>query len=102
MALGVTASVERSDRSGRAGLWLLAIILLAAALRFWRLGDWGFESTEMFTLRDSNNPRFSNPRPLIYFLNYLLVRPVCRPSTSWDCGSCRRSSACWPFLRCIS
>jgi len=76
MALGVTAPAERSDRGGRAVLLLLGIIVLAAILRFWRLGDWGFESTELFTLRDSNNPRLNNPRPIIYFLNYFLIRPL--------------------------
>jgi mannosyltransferase len=54
-------------------LILSGLILLALALRAWRLGDWGFEATEMFTLRDSINPRWGNPRPLIYFLNYFLV-----------------------------
>ena len=28
----------------------------------------------MFTLRDSNDPKLGNPRPLIYFLNYYLIR----------------------------
>jgi hypothetical protein len=50
--------------------------VVAALLRFWRLGDWNFEATEMFTLRDSLRPRFTNPRPLSYLLNYYLVRPI--------------------------
>lgn len=52
------------------------LTVLALALRAWRLGDWSFEGDEVFTLRDSLNPMFTNPRPLIYFLNYYLVRPM--------------------------
>jgi mannosyltransferase len=55
---------------------LVGLILLAIALRFYRLGAWGFESTEMFTLRDSIHLRPNNPRPLVYLLNYYLVRPL--------------------------
>jgi hypothetical protein len=54
---------------------LAGLIILALGLRFWRLGDWNFEATEIFTLRDSLRPRLTNPRPLIYQLNYHLVRP---------------------------
>ena len=58
----------------RVAVYVLAgSILLAAALRFWRLGDWNFQATEMFTLRDSLRPAFKNPRPLIYLLNYYVV-----------------------------
>jgi mannosyltransferase len=62
--------------------WTTPLLLLAAttafgfALRFWHLGQWTFQATEMFTLRDSNSPQFRNPRPLGYLLNYFLVRPV--------------------------
>jgi 4-amino-4-deoxy-L-arabinose transferase-like glycosyltransferase len=52
------------------------LILLAVVLRFWHLGDWNFQATEMFTLRDSVRPQFKNPRPLGYLLNYFLVRPI--------------------------
>ena len=77
MVLGGSAPVEGSDRSGKHALLLFGIIAVALFLRFWRLGDWGFEATEIFTLRDSiTPPRFRNPRPLIYFLNYYVVRPV--------------------------
>jgi hypothetical protein len=77
MALGATVTSEDSDHGIRHSLVLAAIIVLALVLRFWRLGDWGFEATEIFTLRDSITPPSSrNPRPLIYFLNYYLVRPV--------------------------
>jgi 4-amino-4-deoxy-L-arabinose transferase-like glycosyltransferase len=56
-------------------LVLAALVLLALALRFWRLGEWNFEATEMFTLRDSLRPRWGNPRPLIYLLNHYLIGP---------------------------
>jgi uncharacterized membrane protein len=48
-------------------------MLLAAGLRFARLGDWGLEGDEIFTLRDSVTPRLNNPRPLLYFLNHYVV-----------------------------
>jgi Dolichyl-phosphate-mannose-protein mannosyltransferase len=51
------------------------LIVLAAVLRFWRLGDWNFQATELFTLRDSSGPQFGNARPLGYVLTYYLVRP---------------------------
>ena len=54
---------------------LAILIALAIALRFWRLGYWGFEGDEIFTLRDSIHPRLSNARPLLYLLNYYLVLP---------------------------
>jgi hypothetical protein len=75
MALGVTAPDERSDRDSRALWLLLGLIVLATVLRFWRLGAWNFEATEIFTLRDSLELRPSNARPLSYLLNYYLVRP---------------------------
>ena len=58
------------------GLVIAGLTVLAIALRFWRLGEWNFEATEMFTLRDSLNPRWGNPRPLGYLLNYYLVGAV--------------------------
>jgi uncharacterized membrane protein len=54
---------------------LAVLVAVAIALRFWRLGQWGFEGDEIFTLRDSIHPRLSNPRPLLYLLNYYLVLP---------------------------
>jgi hypothetical protein len=67
---------ETDEREGPGPALVLAIlILLALALRFFRLGDWNFEATEMFTLRDSVRPQWHNPRPLGYLLNYYLVRP---------------------------
>ena len=56
-------------------LLLAGILVLTIVLRFYRLGDWNFEATEMFTLRDSVRPQFRNPRPLGYLLNYFLVLP---------------------------
>jgi mannosyltransferase len=59
-----------------AALLLATLIVLAFALRFWRLGDWNFQATEVFTLRDSDSPQFGNPRPLMYLLNYYVLRPL--------------------------
>jgi hypothetical protein len=64
-----------SPRGSALPLVLTGLILLALALRFWRLGEWNFEATEIFTLRDSLRPRWGNPRPLIYLLNHYLVGP---------------------------
>ncbi len=58
------------------GLMIVGLTALALALRFWRLGDWNFEATEIFTLRDSLNPRWGNPRPLGYLFNHYLVGTV--------------------------
>jgi 4-amino-4-deoxy-L-arabinose transferase-like glycosyltransferase len=67
----------RGPRDGRiAAALLVALIVLALALRVWRLGDWSFADDEIFTLRDSLSPKLDNPRPLLYFLNYLVVRPL--------------------------
>jgi hypothetical protein len=55
---------------------LAVLVVVALLLRFWKLGAWNFEATEMFTHRDSIvEPRPTNPRPLIYVLNYYVVRP---------------------------
>ncbi len=63
-------SAERTALLIIAGLTLLGLIL-----RFWHLGHWNFQATEMFTFRDSQRPQFGNARPLGYLLNYFLVRP---------------------------
>jgi mannosyltransferase len=57
-------------------LLVLGLTLLGLILRFWHLGSWNFQATEMFTYRDSQRPQFGNPRPLGYLLNYFLVRPL--------------------------
>ena len=74
------ANSQQFEGPGQAhGLYPLLILagltLLAAALRFYRLGDWGFDSDEVFMQRDSINLRLSNPRPLMYFLNHYVVLP---------------------------
>jgi hypothetical protein len=70
---GVHPSVEHGARHA---LILAIIVAIAAALRFDHLGYWGMEGAEIFTLRDSlvtYNLRGS--RPLLFFLNYHLIRP---------------------------
>ncbi|HUR96233.1 MAG TPA: glycosyltransferase family 39 protein [Gemmatimonadales bacterium] len=67
---------RREERAGAPVLLVGGVILLALVLRFWHLGDWNFQATEIFTLRDSLRPRFTNPRPLGYLLNYYLVLPL--------------------------
>jgi len=57
-------------------LLLAGLTILALLLRVWRLDDWGFADDEVFTHRDSLSPSFDNPRPLLFFLNYLLIRPI--------------------------
>jgi mannosyltransferase len=69
-------SLVPTERGRSVYLWaLVALCLLALVLRFWKLGVWNFQATEMFTLRDSRTPQFHNPRPLGYLLTYYLVRP---------------------------
>jgi hypothetical protein len=66
-------------REGQSGLnptlLLVGLLALAVALRFWQLGHWNFQATEIFTWRDSQTPQFGNPRPLGYLLTYYLVGP---------------------------
>ncbi len=71
-------SSEAPEKRSRltAGVLLAGLIVLAAALRFLRLGDWGFDSDETFTLRDSVDIDPSNPRPLLYLLNHYLLGPL--------------------------
>ena len=68
-------SPEEAERRHKLGptLLLSVLIVIGFALRVWRLGNWGLDSDETFTLRDSLNPRLDNPRPLLYFLNHYLV-----------------------------
>jgi Dolichyl-phosphate-mannose-protein mannosyltransferase len=54
---------------------VVALSVIALALRFWHLRDWGLDSDEVFTLRDSIKIRPTNPRPLGYLLNHYLVQP---------------------------
>jgi 4-amino-4-deoxy-L-arabinose transferase-like glycosyltransferase len=69
--LGTSVLPERT-----ALLLLAALTLVGLVLRFWELGHWNFQATEMFTYRDSQRPQFGNARPLVYLLNYYLVRPL--------------------------
>lgn len=70
-----TASASGLGAERGALLLISGLTLLGLALRFWHLGDWNFQATEMFTYRDSQRPQFGNARPLGYLLNYFLVRP---------------------------
>ena len=63
-------------------LLIAGLTVVALLLRFWKLGDWNFEATEMFTLRDSLRPRWNNSRPLGYLLNHYLVGTI-RPLDEW-------------------
>lgn len=57
-------------------VWLTILTVVGAVLRILYLGRWSLEGDEIFTLRDSIvAPHLSNARPLIYFLNYHLIRP---------------------------
>jgi hypothetical protein len=81
MGLGDGLAAERvvaagDQRTMRAMGLLAGLVALGLVLRFWHLGTWGLEGDEIFTLRDSLAPRLTNPRPLLYLLNYLLVRPT--------------------------
>lgn len=73
----VTPASETGPRQPSPAVLVIGLTVLALLLRFWRLGDWGFEATEIFTLRDSiSTPSLNNTRPLMYFLNYYVVRPL--------------------------
>jgi mannosyltransferase len=69
----MSAKASAGGYQTTAGLLLAGIVVLAFALRFWRLGNWSFDSDEVFMLRDSLKLNFDNPRPLLYVLNHYLV-----------------------------
>jgi hypothetical protein len=69
-------AVATQRPSAKSGLLLGALLLLAFALRFYRLGDWTLEGDEIYTLRDSLRPSFANPRPLLFLLNHYLVARI--------------------------
>src|ERR671921_2078923 len=71
---GMEAATQRGHRVSPA-LLVSGLVAVGIALRFWHLGYWNFQATEMFTLRDSVTPQFHNSRPLGYLLNYYLVKP---------------------------
>jgi mannosyltransferase len=72
----VTAEAVGRRRSPAPAVLLAGLIALSFALRFYRLGAWGFDSDETFTLRDSLHLRLSNPRPVFYLLNHYVVQPL--------------------------
>jgi len=52
------------------------LVVLAAALRVYRLTYWSFDGDEMNTLRDSlAPPDILNPKPLLFLLNHYLIAP---------------------------
>jgi 4-amino-4-deoxy-L-arabinose transferase-like glycosyltransferase len=71
----VSSEDAQRQHEPSANYLLVGLIVLAFVLRFWRLGDWGFDSDETFTLRDSIDLNPSNPRPLLYLLNHYIVSP---------------------------
>jgi len=81
MSSVATRSTRGADKPATSGIpsettqWALvaALTLLGLIPRIWRLGDWNFQATEMFTLRDSIKLGLANPRPLIYLLNHYVV-----------------------------
>jgi mannosyltransferase len=72
----VTAQAPRERHALTAAVLITGLTILAFALRFLRLADWSLDSDEVFMLRDSLDPSFRNPRPLLYFLNHYLVGPL--------------------------
>ena len=67
----------RSEQQGRSqGLLLGGLIVVALVLRFARLGLWSLDSDEVFMRRDSLHFRFTNPRPLLYFIHHYVIAPI--------------------------
>jgi Dolichyl-phosphate-mannose-protein mannosyltransferase len=73
-APAVHPQVQRARPVWTPVLIVAGLTLLAAALRFYRLGMWGMDSDEVFMQRDSIHLRFTNPRPLMYALNHYVVQ----------------------------
>ena len=68
---------RHEQRQGRSqGLLLGGLIVVALVLRFARLGLWSLDSDEVFMRRDSLHFRFTNPRPLLYFINHHVIAPI--------------------------
>jgi len=63
-----------STSAQRTALVLALLTLLAAALRFWRLGDWSFWADEVATLRDARDLSKVITYPVGYALIGLAVR----------------------------
>lgn len=69
--------VRSEQRQGFSPALLLGgLTVLAFVLRFLRLGEWSFDSDEIFMRRDSLNFRFTNARPLLYFIHHYVVAPL--------------------------
>ncbi len=65
------------QKQGRSqGLLLGGLIVVALVLRFARLGEWSLDSDEVFMRRDSLNFKFTNPRPLLYFIHHYVIAPI--------------------------
>jgi hypothetical protein len=65
-----------AEYGARHAFILALIVAVAAVLRFDHLGYWGLEGAEIFTLRDSLVTHdLRGSRPLLFFLNYHLIRP---------------------------
>lgn len=71
----VPFEATRQRQGPSAAIILAGLTLLAAALRFYRIGEWGLSTDEVFMQRDSIDLRVANPRPLLYLLNHYVVRP---------------------------
>jgi Dolichyl-phosphate-mannose-protein mannosyltransferase len=69
------ARTEQTQRRSQ-GLLLGGLIVVALVLRFARLGEWSLDSDEVFMRRDSINFKFTNPRPLLYFLDHYVIAPI--------------------------
>ncbi len=76
MTHGAMAPGKVAGPAGSRDAWLIVgLIVVAAALRFLRLGQWNFDSDEIFMLRDSIDLQPGNARPLLYVLNHYVVLP---------------------------
>lgn len=75
---GRSSARDAGSRGTSVTRWLvlLAIVVVAAGLRIFRLGAWPLAGDEIFTLRDSlTGYSLSGPKPLLFFLNHYLVAP---------------------------
>ena len=71
-----TVAPPSAEHGARHALILAVIVAIATILRFDHLGYWGLEGAEIFTLRDSLVTHdLRGSRPLLFFLNYHLIRP---------------------------
>ena len=92
---------------------LAVLTIIAALIRFWKLGDWSFWADEVFTTQDAYGGSYlSSINPLIYFFVHLsisifgvsadviadlidpLVNQVCRVNIN---SQCQRGPDTFPF-----